>query len=62
MSASESASAITSTSESISPKLTRLPSTGEERIEVAGAVSAAMLLGAFALTARRRRKNDEETE
>ncbi|HFU4552383.1 TPA: LPXTG cell wall anchor domain-containing protein [Streptococcus suis] len=49
-------------SESASPKLSRLPNTGEERMEVAGAVSAAMLLGAFALTARRRRKKDEETE
>ncbi|HFI0564451.1 TPA: LPXTG cell wall anchor domain-containing protein [Streptococcus suis] len=39
-----------------------MPDTGEERIGVAGAVSAAMLLGAFALTARYRRKKDEETE
>ncbi|HFU4206406.1 TPA: LPXTG cell wall anchor domain-containing protein [Streptococcus suis] len=31
-------------------------------MEVAGAVSTAMLLGAFALVAKRRRKKDEETD
>ncbi|HFI0468369.1 TPA: LPXTG cell wall anchor domain-containing protein [Streptococcus suis] len=38
-----------------------MPNTGEETSTTVGAVSAAMLLGAFALKARRRRK-DEETE
>ncbi|HFU4006739.1 TPA: MucBP domain-containing protein, partial [Streptococcus suis] len=36
----------------------QLPNTGEDASTVAGAIGAAMLLGTFAITAKRRRKND----
>ncbi|HFI0796656.1 TPA: LPXTG cell wall anchor domain-containing protein [Streptococcus suis] len=70
ISASTSASTSTSEStvpnyprsESVGPKSARLPNTGEERMEVTGAVGSVMLLGAFALVAKRRRKKDEETD
>ncbi|HFI0534493.1 TPA: MucBP domain-containing protein [Streptococcus suis] len=36
----------------------QLPNTGEDASTAAGAIGAAMLLGTFAITAKRRRKND----
>ncbi|HEL2684771.1 LPXTG cell wall anchor domain-containing protein [Streptococcus suis] len=49
-------------SETVSPKPARLPNTGETASNISGAVSATLLLGAFTLKAKRRRKKDEETE
>ncbi|HFI0633511.1 TPA: LPXTG cell wall anchor domain-containing protein [Streptococcus suis] len=36
-----------------------MPNTGEASSDLAGAVSSALMLGAFALVARRRRKDEE---
>ncbi|HFI0238263.1 TPA: LPXTG cell wall anchor domain-containing protein [Streptococcus suis] len=52
----------TPSSVSVRPSNTRLPNTGEETPTTVGAVSAVMLLGAFALKARRRRKDEEADE
>ncbi|HFI0039512.1 TPA: LPXTG cell wall anchor domain-containing protein [Streptococcus suis] len=65
-SVSEKPSESTSESQSETPSITpayisnaKLPNTGEQSSSAAGAIGASVLLGAFALTAKRRRKNEQ---
>ncbi|HEM6303653.1 TPA: LPXTG cell wall anchor domain-containing protein [Streptococcus suis] len=63
---SEKPSESSSESQSETPSITpadisnaKLPNTGEQSSSAAGVIGASVLLGAFTLTAKRRRKNEQ---